>query len=244
MRSITVFSLVSLALLSIIAHQAVGQSFISWEAEQFTASNGDAFETLTPSFKATDSDGVEFDITEASGDVFLSSANGLGNDSGSWLKYEFNIGVAGDWYFWGRVIAPTGADNSFYWAFDIDDADAVSVDNEITNIWDYNEAAGESINFPFGDGISAAEKQQWIWFRISSRTGPFPGRGSYDDPTPLNFTAGKHTLHLIHREDGTYVDKIFATTEAGFNANETDPATSVQPQGKLATKWGDVKRGF
>jgi hypothetical protein len=244
MKTITFFSLVGFVLLSVVAHQAVGQSFMSWEAEQYATMNGDTIQTLHPVFKATDSDGVEFEITEASNDTFIGVPGGPGNDSGAWLKYEFPIRVEGDWYFWGRVIAPTGADNSFYWAFDIADADAVAADNDATNIWDFNEAAGESINFPLGDGITAEEKKQWIWFRVSSRTGPFPDGGSYDAPMGINFTVGQHTLHVIHREDGTYIDKLFATTEAGFNANDTDPATAVNPQGKLATSWGNLKRGF
>ena len=244
MKTITLFSLVSFVLLSIVAHQAVGQTFMSWEAEQYADMNGDAIQTLNPVFKATDSDGVEFEITEASNNTFLGVPSGPGNDSGAWLKYEFPIRVEGDWYFWGRVIAPAGGDNSFYWAFDIADADAVATDNDIMNIWDFNEAAGESINFPLGDAITGPEKQNWMWFLISSRTGPFPGGGSYDEPTAINFTVGQHTLHLLHREDGTYIDKFFATTSAEFNANDTDPATAVNPQGKLATTWGSLKRGF
>jgi hypothetical protein len=243
MKTITFFSLVGFVLLSVVAHQAVGQSFMSWEAEQYASMNGDAIQTLNSVFKATDSDGVEFEITEASNDTFIGVPNGPGNDSGAWLKYEFPIRVEGDWHFWGRVIAPTGADNSFFWAFDMADADAAP-NAAGTNIWDFNEAAGESINFPFGDGITAEQKKMWIWFRLGSRAGPFPGRGSYDDPTGANLTVGQHTLHIIHREDGAYIDKFFATTKADFDANETDPATAVDAKGKLATSWGNLKRGF
>ena len=201
------------------------ENSMSWEAEHYTAINGDAIKTLNPIFKVTDGYGMEFEITEASNDAFLGVPNGTENASDAWLKYEFSIPVEGDWYFWGRVIAPTSADNSFHWAFDITDADAVSYIG--TNIWDFNESAGGSINFPLGDGITAEEKQKWIWFRISSRDGPFPGRGSYDNPTGINFTVGQHTLHLIHREDGTYIDNFFATTDAGFNPNEARMPTTI-----------------
>ena len=40
----------------------------------------------------------------------------------------------GEWYFWGKVIAPSVADNSFHWGIDIADADAVAQDNANVNI--------------------------------------------------------------------------------------------------------------
>jgi hypothetical protein len=243
MRTITL-SLVSFAILSLVVYQATAQE-IGWEAENFNAKNGEILEVLNPPFDTTDSDGNAYTISEASGGAFVGSANGgPGNDQGSWLKYEFNVPLGGDWYFWFRVIAPTGADNSFYWFFDGADADAVSADNENTNIQDFNESG----NFPFGEG-NEGDRTQWAWFRLSSRTGPFepfPGI-SYEDPTPLPLTAGSHTLHLIHREDGAHMDWIYATMDAGYDANQTPPditllGTAVELQGKITTTWGNLKR--
>jgi hypothetical protein len=214
---------------------------VGWEVENFNAKNGGVLEVLNPPFDTTDSDGNAYTISEASGGAFVGSANGgPGNDQGSWLKYEFNVPLGGDWYFWFRVIAPTGADNSFYWFFDGADADAVSADNENTNIQDFNESG----NFPFGEG-NEGDRTQWAWFRLSSRTGPFepfPGI-SYEDPTPLPLTAGGHSLHLIHREDGAYMDRIYATMDAGFDANENPPPTvAVEQQGKSTITWGNLKQ--
>ena len=63
-----------------------------------------------------------------------------------------------------------------------------------------------------------------------------------DDPVPVELSAVEHTLHLVHREDGTYIDQIFATTDIEFDPNETDPQTAVEPQNKLTTTWGAQKR--
>jgi hypothetical protein len=222
-----------------MASYAIGQVYISWEAETFAASNGTAMEVLTPPYPTVNSDGLAFTISEASGQFVGTPNDGAADNSGAWFKYDFPITVAGDWYLWALITAPTGADDSFFWGVDIADADAVAEDTAITNIWDLNEQG----NFPFGEG-NAGDLTRWMWFRLSSRTGPFPNFPGvdYDNPTPLNLAAGRHTFHLIHREGGTFVDKFFVTNDAGFDANEIDPATAVEPQGKLSTLWGDLKR--
>jgi len=213
---------------------------VSWEAENFKNKKGNGIQVLKPPLNTADSDGNAYTISEASGGAFVGSPNGgPGNDQGSWLKYKFNVLTGGDWYFWGRVIAPTGADNSFYWLIDGADANAVSADNKNTNIWDFHESG----NFPFGEG-NEGDRTKWAWFRLSSRTGPFepfPGI-SYEAPTPLPLTVGSHTLHLIHREDGAYIDWFFATMDKAFDANETTPdLKAVELQGKLTAAWGQLK---
>jgi hypothetical protein len=44
-------------------------------------------------------------------------------------------------------------------------------------------------------------------------------------------TPGLHTLNLWMREDGTVVDKVILTTNAGFTPTGTGPAESPQPGG-------------
>ena len=72
----------------------------------------------------------------------------------------------------------------------------------------------------------------WVGFRLNSRSGkPFPGLeldqyinfGDTYNPTPLNLSAGKHTLHVIDREDGTFIDALFSTTS---RAHRQSPTTS------------------
>ena len=229
-------TIVLLALFCLIASPVFAQKYISWEAENFDASNGEKFEVFeAPSDQPGNADeGVDdYTIAEASGGAFIGSANGAGNDGNGWVKYEFSV-EADDWHFWGRVIAPSVADNSMYWAFDIADGDAVSTNNDTINIWDFYEVEALRVNYT----------TEWVWFRLNTRDGPFEGTELVqhgDDPVPVELADGEHTLHIVHREDGTYIDKIFATTDVEFNPNETDPQTPVEPQNKLATTWGALK---
>ncbi len=229
-------TIVLLALFCLIASPVFAQKYISWEAENFDASNGDKFEVFkAPSDQAGNAaEGIDdYTVAEASGGAFIGSANGIGNDGDAWVKYEFSV-EADNWHFWGRIIAPSVADNSMYWAFDIADGDAVSNNNATMNIWDFFEQEALRVNYT----------TEWVWFRLNTRDGPFEGTELVqhgDDPVPVELADGEHTFHIVHREDGTYIDKIFATTDVEFNPNETDPQTAVEPQNKLATTWGALK---
>ena len=228
-----------LTMLILIVSPAFAQKYISWEAEDFNDSNGAKFEIFeVPSDQPGNAgEGVDdYTVAEASGGAFIGSANGTGNDGGDWVKYEFSVD-ADDWHFWGRVIAPSVADNSAYWVFDAADGDVASTNNATMNIWDFFEAGELRENYT----------TDWVWFRLNSRDGPFEGLELIqhgDDPVPVELDAGEHTLHLAHREDGTYIDQIFATTDVEFDPNETDPQTAVEPQNKLTTTWGALKGGF
>lgn len=232
-------TIILLAMLSLIVSPAFAQKYISWEAEDFNDSNGTKFEVFEvptdhPGNAAEGQD--DYTVTEASGGAYIGSHNGTGNDGGDWVKYEFTV-EADDWHFWGRVIAPTVADNSAYWAFDAADGDVASTNDATMNIWDFFEAGELRVNYT----------SDWVWFRLNSRDGPFEGLELVqhnEDPVPVELDDGDHTLHIAHREDGTYIDKIFATTDVEFNPNETDPRTAVEAQNKLTTTWGSLKAGF
>jgi hypothetical protein len=233
MRFITFCFLVGFVILSIVTHEVDAQEYIGWEAENFAGASDPPMDVHEIPLETADVNGAVYTISEASGDAFIGLANGEGA-AGSWLMYEFNVPVAGDWYFWVRAIAPTGSDNSFYWGLDVADvADA-------TKILDFNELgnfpgpAGDTANDPAFD----AERKNWMWFRFISRA-----EISYDNPTPWNLT-GSHTLHLVHREDGAFMDWIYGTTDRAFDANETPPdgPSAVEPQAKLAATWGELKQ--
>ncbi len=232
-------TLIVLALLSLIVSPALAQKYMSWEAENFSDSNGAKFEVFdAPSDQPGNADeGVDdYTVAEASGGAYIGSPNGVSNDGGDWVKYEFSA-EADNWHFWGRIIAPSVADNSVYWAIDTDDADIASTNNDIMNIWDLFEAESLRVNYT----------TEWVWFRLNSRNGPFEGlelTQHGDDPVPVELSAGEHTLHLAHREDGTFIDAIFATTDVEFNPNETDPQTAVEAKDKLATTWASLKAGL
>ena len=232
-------TIILLAMLSLIVSPAFAQKYISWEAESFNDSNGTKFEVFdvpTDHPGNAENDVDDYSVTEASGGAYIGSHNGTGNDGGDWVKYEFTV-EADDWHFWGRVIAPSVADNSLYWAFDAADGDVESTNNATMNIWDFFEVESLRVNYT----------TDWVWFRLNTRDGPFEGTELVqhgDDPVPVELDAGDHTLHIAHREDGTYVDKIFATTDVEFNPNETDPQTAVEAQNKLTTTWGALKGEF
>jgi hypothetical protein len=224
-------------LVAIQANATVEPGELFWQAEGFSEQVGDTPAVFT--VPLTDiSNGIEYTISEASGNMFVGTLNETGGDGT--LKYVINLAINGEWYFWGRAIGPPTGDNSFFWGFDIPDADAVPAGPGM-NIWDFNEPAGtQSNNFPFGDPPPDEVLFGFTWYRASSREGPFTGGGNYDDPTPIDLAAGEHTFHLAVREDGAYMDAFFLTTDRMFDARFMEPA-AVEPQGKLATTWGDLK---
>ena len=80
-------------------------------------------------------------IAKASGNSFIGQDNRVAGD-GSWVKYEFSMSVGGKWYPWGKVIAPSVADNSFHWEVDIKDEETKAADDDKNNIWDFFEKEG------------------------------------------------------------------------------------------------------
>ena len=154
-------TIVLLTVLSLIALPAFAQKYISWEAEDFSDSNGAKFEVFdVPSDQPGNAgEGVDdYTVTEASGGKFIGSPNGATNDGDDWVKYEFSV-EADDWHFWGRVIAPSVADNSLYWAFDTPDGDIASTNNATMNIWDFFEVESLRVNYT----------TDWVWFRLNTR---------------------------------------------------------------------------
>ena len=236
MRYIHAFVLLGIAVLLCFVSQAYTAE-ISWEAEKFIKKKGDSFKVYNNGFKALfdqDIGGkkvVDYVISGASGGSFVGNENGVAAD-GSWLKYEFSVPVGGEWYLWGKVIAPSVADNSFHWGIDIADDQAKKEDNDQCNIWDFFEVEALRVHYTL----------DWMWFRINSRTGkPFLGKEADQygpNPTPVELAAGKHTFHLIDREDGTYIDAFYASTERSY----MPMPTAVEAEGKLASTWAKLKQ--
>ena len=238
----TIFCLVVVYVITLGGIAAAVQ-YGSMEAEDFIGGKPGAIKVLSVPFETnvqpdqphpkTGKLGGKYTIKEASGNKFIGVPNGAGSNSGSYVKYNISIPKSGSWYFWARVIAPSVADNSFYWAFDIEDKDAVSADTNKTNIWDFYEKEELRKNYTV----------EWVWFRLNSRNGPFPGRelDQYGpNPTPIKLDKGIHLLYLIHREDGTFMDALVWSQDKTFDPNKTPP-TSVRPEDKLATRWGELK---
>lgn len=232
------FVILYILILGFIVCQA-NSATIFWEAEKFTAKNGDNIKLLNVPYNALgtpDQNVANYVISEASGNMFMGVPNDFPGLAGSWLKYELNIPSAGNWYLWGKFIAPSVADNSVFWGIDIADADAVSADNDKVDIWDFYEAEPLRVNYT----------TKWVWFRVNSRNGApfFPGRelDQYtDNPTPLSLSAGKHVLYIIEREAGVYFDSFLITTDKAFDPNK-DVISPVNSKGKITSTWGNIKQ--
>ncbi len=237
MQSITylAWGLVAVSVVCVAAHTAVAAEY-GWEAENFTTSEGDGLGVFDVPLTAADFDGAEYTIDEAYGDRFIGSPENAGMLGGLFIvTYDIELPVGGGWYFWGRGIGPAFGDNSFFWIID----EAPNIGGAGMNIWDFNELSGQSNNFPFGDPPPQEVTYGWAWYRISSREGPFEGGG--DEAVPIDLSSGSHAFHLAGREDGTYMDMLFATADPDFDANLTAPPTAVAPKGKLTTTWGSIK---
>jgi len=237
----------------VFAVYQVNAEYIVIEAENFDAKQGDTFQIITvparvmcqetsePRAPNLPVGTTEFGIGRASGGAFIGNADFAGV-SGDWVKYEFNVPIEGDWYFWALVVAPTIGDNSYFAGVDIADGDAVGADDDNMNIWDFHEA-GDVPEDGLGTALNTRLTTDWVWFPFCSRTGnPFPGTEAQQfgpDPVPLNFTVGMHTLHLAHREH-SFCDVIFGTMDAKEHPSKAGVA--VQPVGKMTTTWSQIKQ--
>jgi len=259
LASVTFLTVTSIFILGLAIYQANAQKFFLIEAEDFDASQGESWQVLTPPVTVMtnpassswapelDDDGTmmtEFTINDAYGDIIGNSD--LTGVNGDWVKYVFDVPVAGDWYIWARVVAATIGDNSWYIGVDISDDQAVSADDDNMNTWDFHEAA-EVPDDDIGTALNTRMTTKWVWLPLCSRTGnPFPGTEAVQfgpNPVPLPLTAGEHTFHIAWRE-ATFGDQIFGTMEhPSVCSPYKDPGcvVAVEPQGKLTTTWGQLK---
>jgi hypothetical protein len=248
-----VLMITTLLILGFAVYQTNAQEYIVIEAEDFDDKQGESWQILEPPVTVmANPDSAErapqlpvgtseFGIGRASNGAFIGNPDrsGANND---WVKYEFNVPTEGDWYFWALVVAPTIGDNSWFIGIDINDAEAVSEDNDNMNIWDFHESA-ETPDDTIGTPLNTRFTTDWVWFRLNSRTGnPFPGTEVEQygpNPTPLPLTVGVHTFHFAWREH-SYCDVIFATMDA--SEHPIQAGVAVQPVDKLTSTWAKVKQ--
>ncbi len=121
----------------------------------------------------------------ASAGQYVWVPNGSGNDGPGYVELSFTVPTTGDYSLWGKVIAPSGADNSFY----------VAVDGGTDYYWSIS-----------GDPTT------WTWDEINTYT--------------LN--AGTHTVRIKQREDGTKLDQLWITNEAGSTPGTRVAASSIK----------------
>jgi hypothetical protein len=114
--------------------------------------------------------------------------------------YHFNVSTAGTYRIWGRVIAPTPNDDSF---------------------WVRMEKAGTpgSTLVRWNDITPGAN---WHWALVIN--------DGETQPKQFNLAAGEHDLQVSYREDGAKLDVLVVTSDTSFNPNSpptTAPPTTA-----------------
>jgi hypothetical protein len=176
-------------------------------------------------FEAEDFDeiGVPMVVVEdedVSGGAYIKSPNGRAG----WAEYEIEIPDDAEYYMWGMVQEHDGVTDSFFITFDLLDRGDDNDTNE--NTWDL-------------DGPANA----WAWDAVS-------GRGLGGDPRVFDLTKGKHTLRVWTRENESWLDCIYMSTDqmalpvlaSEFEGRERKGAPkSVARADKLTAIWGHIK---
>lgn len=143
----------------------------------------------------------------------------------STLFIRFRIHEAGEYVIWGRILAPSRNENSFF----------VSVDEGEKVVWDTQGPDKEMT------------AQVWSWDRVRNRETSSGGEGG--DPVAFYFDEGWHTLRVIGRERGTGLDRLLITNNLMYRPRGKGTATErahldyiwVEPEGGRITE--PMRRG-
>lgn len=156
-----------------------------------------------------------------------------GNDHVGWVSFDFSVEKAGDYAIWGRIVAWDGNSDSFW----------VKIEGA-----DPDEQPQESQNTHFR--WSTSKNNNWHWDRVNQ----WLDGGTFARAWEL--TAGDHTLIIYSRESAAMLDTVFITDNLSEEeadvplraptdedvAIQTGQPTNVEPQGKLAAVWAELKR--
>ena len=107
------------------------------------------------------------------------------------VHMRFYVEEAGDYVIWGRVLAPSTSDNSFY----------IRLDNGEELLWD--------VYGPDKDNTA----QAWWWDHVRDRE---TSRKAGLDSLVFALNKGWHTLTLRSREAGTRIDRLLVTNDNSF----------------------------
>ena len=143
----------------------------------------------------------------AFGGKYVVAPQGIGNDGNGFARYAFEVPKNDTYYFWGRVIAADGGNDSFFWS--IDDLNPISVENcdgetpgDQVHIWDTGNLLLD-----------------WAWSKLDSRN---CDGGAGQDQLAVKLKKGIYTLNIIQREDGTELDGILVTDTKNPNFPKTE----------------------
>ena len=128
----------------------------------------------------------------ASDSMFIWTPESNGNPDGKGsVTLSFEVEEADTYVVWGRVLAPTPADNSFF----------ISIDGNDEMLWD--------IEGP--DRNSTAQAWWWDYVRDRAKT---EVQGT--DSLLFYLEPGMHTLSVRSREAGTRLDRVLVTNDKSF----------------------------
>jgi hypothetical protein len=111
--------------------------------------------------------------------------------TGGKAVFTLNLPAGGDYTVWGRVIAPSDANNSFHVSVDQDTIDNDGSDG-VSTIWDLP--------------IETA----WTWVKVSMRV---DAAGTVHQDLTFQLAGGSHTLYLNEREELTQLDQLLVTSD-------------------------------
>ena len=136
-------------------------------------------------------EGNSFIVDNASNTSGGSYINTVAGESDtSTVVYDFYIDQDGIYKIWGRVLAPSGTEDSFF--IQVDDFNEI-----LWDVWQGNQ------------------KSAWDWDLVSSR-----GSGSVKtpavDPYEINLNKGFHKLILRNRDINTKLDRLIITRDLTF----------------------------
>ncbi len=154
------------------------------------------------------------------GDALFCEKQGA-SAAGSGFTFTFVVPTEGDYTIWGRVFYPSQSANSLHY----------SVDGGKAQIWD----------FPDEDAADSKCYNSWQYFYLTQRkAGTYTdsakygswtiGNGEYrHSPNVLHLTAGQHTIKLVGREAGMYIDELIVTSYSvdKYDPNACDGNTTV-----------------
>ena len=190
-----------------------------FEAEDYDERNPDTDEF----FLVVDADGA-----------FGQAVTRAGADGGM-MSWKFDIekagGKAGTWYFWGRVINPSNQSDYMLVEGDPDDAEIPSGP----------PFAGGDGSAPFvNDDDRIFEENTgppWAW-----------AIAGHPEGHVKELKGGMNTMYMYHRQgnDTRIMDVFMWTDDPDYVPTDADyesasPVAPVEPAGKLAAVWGNIK---
>jgi hypothetical protein len=173
-----------------------------------------------------------YPVVDADG-AFGKAINRAGAGGGM-IRWTFDIskagGKAGSWYFWGRIIDPSNQSDYMLVKGDAGDA-------EIPTGPPFPAGSGTPPFDNADDRIFEQDVPSWDWVKAG-----------HEEGHTKDLQNGENTMYIFHRQgDATVFWDVFVwadsadyvPTDADYQSAQL--GTPVEPVGKLANVWGQIK---